>query len=212
MENTRRRSSSHNHTHRSAIPQANGNSVRNDLRGNDFATQARLFLCSSFFHARLLNGSVYFVAFLITCWLAVRMDVITIQTIAGPMYSFYGPIFGAIILGGVSATIYSIPYALTILGFFQINNFDMRSPTPPPRIFSDLVRDVINDAAQTVRMGLVLGPIWVYLSGHAFDHNWHRAAFYASNGGQIAATILHFRLLSAWIPFILGRQSVRIIG
>ncbi|KAF9810019.1 hypothetical protein IEO21_07174 [Rhodonia placenta] len=149
---------------------------------------------------RLVRFITYLSVFCVICYLSCQTAFVALPVISAAMYAFYHPMFAHSIIGGMSATIYTIPYVLTVVGFYRIWHHDMRSPALKRYPWPVLASSLLADAANTVRVALVLAPILVFLSGHGFDHYWQRAADDASLAGQLAATILHCRVMFRWMP------------
>ena len=163
----------------------------------------------------LLTALTLIGCFVLLCLCASHASTRFALAAARPMHALYPPLVAAMLVGGVCALVCYAPTMLAVLAFQALFATDIRkSHTPPPSVAAaqrdrpfpvpswEMVRDVLHDGAGTIKLALVLTPVYVLAAGRGLgggEGEGERAAearaVEAAAGGQLAAAIMTMKIM-----------------
>ncbi|KAI0351782.1 hypothetical protein OH77DRAFT_1486906, partial [Trametes cingulata] len=122
---------------------------------------------------------------------------------AHPMWAYYPAVVATMLVGGVCALICYLPTMLAVLCFQYIYGTDIREGgTPPPGMHSvppprwgRLVHSVLRDGADTIKLALILAPLYVMVLGNPNHLRVETRALEAAAGGQLAAALMTLKIM-----------------
>ncbi|KAI1786458.1 hypothetical protein LXA43DRAFT_897961 [Ganoderma leucocontextum] len=128
---------------------------------------------------------------------------------AAPVYGLYPALVAAMLVGGCCALICYLPTMLAVLAFQLLFDTDIRKRhTPPPGPGSssahplgqrqgagELGWSVLHDGASTIKLALVVAPVYVMALGRAGSGGVESRALDAAAGGQLAAAVMTLRIM-----------------
>ncbi|KAI0635518.1 Plectin/S10 domain-containing protein [Trametes polyzona] len=158
------------------------------------------------FSSSLLTMGTLIASFIILCTFASHASSAFALVSARPIYGLYPPLVAAMLVGGVCALICYLPTTLAVLCFQYLFDTDIRKggtpppgvqqprATPPPR-FGELLWSLMRDGADTIKLALVLTPVYVMAVGSSNQVHVASRALEAAAGGQLAAAIMTLRIM-----------------
>ncbi|EMD31505.1 hypothetical protein CERSUDRAFT_119723 [Gelatoporia subvermispora B] len=133
-------------------------------------------------------------AFTAFCFFISRFNRKTAAVLAEPLYSVYPRTVASMVMGGISATISIMPLVVAVLGFHRGLRINIRTADEWDQVsLRDACRTMLVDARDAARLGIVLGPILVYIMDQPASD-----ATNAASGGQIATIMINLRLFWVW--------------
>ncbi|KAI0661867.1 hypothetical protein C8Q70DRAFT_877543, partial [Cubamyces menziesii] len=151
----------------------------------------------------LLATTTMVVAFITFCTLASSASTRFALLAARPVYRAYPPLVAAMLVGGVCALICYLPTMLGVAGFAYFFDTDIRKGgTPPPGVHltpseshRELLHSLIRDGADTIKVALIVAPLYVMAVGSSAWTRVESRALEAAAGGQLAAALMTLRIM-----------------
>ncbi|RPD72406.1 hypothetical protein L226DRAFT_537209 [Lentinus tigrinus ALCF2SS1-7] len=138
-------------------------------------------------------------AFVVLCTVASNASTLFALKAARPMYALYPSLVAAMLVGGMCALICYVPTMLAVFCFQVVFGTDIRKAgTPPegtPTGYGEMVMSLLHDGASTIKLALVVAPIYVMAVGN--QGMVESRSLEAAAGGQLAAAIMTLRILLA---------------
>lgn len=138
------------------------------------------------------------------------------------MYTLYPSLVAAMLMGGVCAVICYLPTMVAVLCFQALFHTDIRkNHTPPPgvpvspansgsgsgagasagtaetgrEVYREMLLSLLRDGANTIKLALVLTPIYVMAVGRGSQGLVESRSLEAASGGQLAAAIMTLKIM-----------------
>ncbi|RDX43500.1 hypothetical protein OH76DRAFT_1447042 [Lentinus brumalis] len=155
----------------------------------------------------LLMMSTLMGAFVVLCTVASNASTHFALKAARPMYALYPSLVAAMLVGGVCALICYVPTMLAVLCFQAVFGTDIRqggAPAPPPSasaegrgVYGEMVLSLLHDGASTIKLALLVAPIYAMAVGHAPGTVVETKSLEAAAGGQLVATVMTLKIMLA---------------
>ncbi|KAI0819276.1 Plectin/S10 domain-containing protein [Trametes gibbosa] len=161
----------------------------------------------------LLTMGTIIAAFVVLCTFASFASSRFALVSAQPIYALYPAFVAAMLVGGVCAWICYLPTMLAVLCFLYLFNTDIRKGgTPPPTVqfntpstrYGELVWSLARDGADTIKLALIVSPLYVMAVGSSPQAQVGARALEAAAGGQVAAAIMTMRIMMVGMREIWG--------
>lgn len=190
---------------RAAPPPRN---VQNNAQRDPTAPPRAPFSFSSSF----LTMGTLIASFVVLCTFASYASTEFALVSAQPVYALYPSFFAAMVVGGVCACICYSPTMLAVLCFQILFDTDIRKGgTPPPGAqpaqpphYGELVMSLFHDAANTIKLALVIAPVYAMTLGSSSEAHVGSRALEAAAGGQLAAAIMTMKIMVVGMREIWG--------
>ncbi|KAI0761006.1 Plectin/S10 domain-containing protein [Trametes elegans] len=163
--------------------------------------------------ASLLTMLTILASFIILCIAASYGSTSFALAAARPAYALYPPLAAAMLVGGMCAWICYLPTTLAVLCFLLLFGTDIRARgTPPPAVrhaappvrWRPLLWSLLRDGADTIKLALVLVPVYVLAVGGAGRPHVEARALDAASGGQLAAATMTLKIMLVAVREIWG--------
>ncbi|KAI0364464.1 hypothetical protein BV20DRAFT_1039386 [Pilatotrama ljubarskyi] len=155
------------------------------------------------FSSSLLTMLTILGSFVILCTLASFGTTYFAVVSARPMWAFYPAVVATMLVGGVCALICYLPTMLAVLCFQYLFDTDIRKggapppgtqPTPPAQ-WGRMLRSLLRDGADTIKLALILAPVYVMAVGNSNHPRVENRALEAAAGGQLAAALMTLKIM-----------------
>ena len=138
--------------------------------------------------------------FVVLLTLASNASTLFALRAAQPMYGLYPSLVAAMLVGAMCALICYVPTALAVLCFQAVFGTDIRQAGTPPVGaavgYGRMVLSLVHDCASTIKLALVVAPIYVLAVGSEGPRVEIRS-LEAAAGGQLAASLMTMRIMLA---------------
>ncbi|KAI0649552.1 hypothetical protein C8Q79DRAFT_951131 [Trametes meyenii] len=153
--------------------------------------------------ASLLTTVTLIGSFFILCTVASYGSNYFAIVSARPIYALYPSLVAAMLVGGVCAFICYLPTVLAVLCFQILFETDIRvGGMPPPGVgptpqtsYLELARSLMHDAANVIKLALVITPLYVMALGSSNHVAVENRSLEAAGGGQLAAALMTLKLM-----------------
>ena len=143
-------------------------------------------------------------AFVVLCTYASRLSTTFALAAARPVYGLYPAPVAAMLVGATCALICYLPTLAAVVTFLALYGTDIRRTSPaasadapasvrprPARVAWSL----LHDGAATIKLALVVAPVYVYALGRGGEVVVENRALEAAAGGQLAAALMTLKIM-----------------
>ncbi|KAI9061212.1 hypothetical protein FKP32DRAFT_1594886 [Trametes sanguinea] len=172
--------------------------------------------------ASLLTMVTILGSFGVLCTLASYASTHFAFRAARPMYGLYPSLVASMLIGGVCAFICYLPTMLTVVCFVYLFDTDIRKGgAPPPGMrpaphnaarYVDLVRSLLRDGANTIKLALIVAPLYVMAVGNANHVHVESRALEAAGGGQLVAALMTLKIMLTGMKEIWSLVPLVVLG
>ncbi|KAJ3004910.1 hypothetical protein NUW54_g4581 [Trametes sanguinea] len=159
--------------------------------------------------ASLLTMLTILGSFGVLCTLASYASTQFAFRAARPMYGLYPSLVASMLIGGVCACICYLPTMLAVVCFVYLFDTDIRKGgAPPPGMrpaphnaarYVGLVRSLLRDGANTIKLALIVAPLYVMAAGNANYVHVESRALEAAGSGQLVAALMTLKIMLTWM-------------